>query len=166
MAVVDGLGHGPHAAAAARAALDALDRKPTLRPVKALLACHDALAGTRGAALSVAWIEPGVQLTIAGVGNVEARLWHAGRTQRPIVQRGIVGSAMPRLTEAVFQLGDSDWVLVLHTDGVSSRCDPWSLPAFEARAMQELADGLVGRWGQSTDDATAVVVAPPARALP
>jgi negative regulator of sigma-B (phosphoserine phosphatase) len=162
VAVVDGLGHGPAAAAAARAALDALDRRPALRPVEALLACHDALGGTRGAAVSIAWIEPGTQLAFAGVGNVEAQLWQAGRTRRPLVQRGIVGSAMPRLQEAVFQLGDSDWVLVLHSDGVSSRCDPGSLPAFEARALQELADGLLGRWGRSTDDATAVVAAPPA----
>jgi len=159
VAVVDGLGHGPDAAAAASAALDALARRPDLRPVAALLACHDALAGTRGAAVSVAWIEPGIALAFAGVGNVEAQLWHAGRTRRPLVQRGIVGSRMPPLEEAVFHLNDSDWLLLLHTDGVSARCDPQSLPAFEPRALQDLADGLLTCWARPSDDATAVVAA-------
>jgi len=127
LTVVDGLGHGPMAAAATRAALDALAARPTY----------------------------------AGVGNVEARLWPAGPAgpaTRPIAYRGIVGAVLPTLRPAEFALAE-DWLLVLHTDGLSARLvlEPGSAGA--GLEPQALAEALLSRWGRATDDATVVVVA-------
>jgi hypothetical protein len=165
VAVIDGLGHGPAAASAAAAAVEVLAAAPHLDPVAALLTCHRALAGTRGAAISVAWIgpaEPGspaCRLVYAGVGNVEARLWQPDRERRPISHRGIVGAGSPRGRPSEFALG-GDWFLVVHTDGVSARFDLTAVPEPERRDPQGLAEAIVARWGRLTDDATAVVVRP------
>ena len=159
--VVDGLGHGPSAAEAALAALDALARSLDESVTEALARCHSALSGTRGAAVSVAEIDlaRGV-LVYSGVGNVEARLWRvgdSGQSTRPIVYRGVVGHTLPRLRAFELALA-GDWRLLIHTDGVSARVDTKELPG--SAAPQALCDLIVARWGRQTDDATAVVVAP------
>jgi hypothetical protein len=157
IAVVDGLGHGPEAAAAAQAALKALQAQPDLDPAEALRLCHRALAGTRGAAISVAAIDlVAARLTYAGVGNIEAHLRQRGQRQRPIAYRGIVGYALPTIRPAEFTL-EADWLLVMHTDGVSARLDLDCLVEFTDRQPQALADAALRRVRQQTDDATVVV---------
>src|SRR3989442_1880853 len=68
VAVVDGLGHGAEAAAAAQAAVAALERHATESPVPLVERCHRALQGTRGVVMSVA--VPGQ--TVQSL----RRLWH------------------------------------------------------------------------------------------
>ena len=98
VAVIDGLGHGPEAARATEAAIAVLSAHPSLPADEALRRCHSALRGTRGAAISVARIEPDAgRLVYAGVGNVEARLWRDGTQDRPIAYRGIVGVTLPTI---------------------------------------------------------------------
>src|SRR5213082_2372604 len=72
VAAVDGLGHGAEAAAAARAAVAALDQYAEESLLPLVRRCHDALAGSRGVVMSLAYVG-GVQpsLTWLGVGNVE-----------------------------------------------------------------------------------------------
>jgi hypothetical protein len=99
------------------------------------------------------------QLTYAGVGNVEALLWQTATHVRPIAYRGIVGVAMP--TVRAFDLAlQSEWILLLHTDGVSSRVDLQALSALDQAGSQVLANHVLHRWGRQTDDATVVVVRP------
>jgi serine phosphatase RsbU (regulator of sigma subunit) len=163
IAVIDGLGHGPEASAAAQAAVQALGAKPAAEPAAAIHACHTALIGTRGAAMSVAWIDlEAACLTYAGIGNVEAHLWQGGSRQRPISYRGIVGSVMRTVRTFEFPLV-GPWLLVIHSDGLSSRLeipapgDAWNDP-------QALADQLLAQWARASDDATVVVIVhvPPA----
>lgn len=163
IAVIDGLGHGPEAASAAQAAVHALDTKPDAEPAAAIHACHAALAGTRGAAMSVARIDlQAARLTYAGIGNVEAHLWQGGARQRPISYRGIVGTVMRTVRSFELSL-EGPWLLAMHSDGLSSRLeipepgDAWDDP-------QSLAEALLEQWARQTDDATVVVVTqlPPA----
>ena len=157
IAVVDGLGHGPEAASATRLAIEALAAQPELPPGEAVHACHDALRGTRGAAMAIAQFNlKASRLNYAAVGNVEARLWQPEGWQRPIAYRGIVGAILPTIRVFDFPLG-GDWLLLLHTDGVSARCDPDALPSHLRQEPQALADTLLDRWGQPRDDATVVV---------
>src|SRR6202035_815002 len=79
IAVIDGLGHGPQAAAAAEAALNTLGEYPAFAPSAALEACHTALHSTRGAAISIARIDSAArELTYAGVGNGDGHLLRGG----------------------------------------------------------------------------------------
>jgi serine phosphatase RsbU (regulator of sigma subunit) len=160
IALIDGLGHGPAAADAAWAATAALAAHPELPLDRALHACHGALAGTRGAALSLARVDVrAAELTFVGVGNVEAALWQAGQVQRLMVQRGIVGGSLPRVRVTTVALA-SDWLLLLHTDGVSARYEVDWPAAFGSRDPQGLASAVLARWARPTDDATVVVVRP------
>jgi serine phosphatase RsbU (regulator of sigma subunit) len=159
IAVVDGLGHGPCAATAALAATTALAVDPALTPVSAVARCHDALRGTRGAALLVAAIDvPAGRLTIAGVGNVAAHLWQDGRRQHLVTDRGIAGSALPRLRPVEAPIG-ADWTLLIHTDGIRDRFDMGELIAKTTDA-HDLAETVLRHWGRPTDDATVVVAQP------
>ena len=160
IALIDGLGHGPEAAAAANAAIVALTTHPDLTPNDALAICHRALAGTRGGVIGVAQIDRSLtRLLYVGVGNIEARLWQPDREQRPISYRGIVGHAMPRARAFAFDLGD-EWLFALHSDGLSTRSNLSDLVAAGAREPRALADAAMERWSRQTDDATIVVAAP------
>lgn len=157
IALIDGLGHGVEAAAATLAATTALASRPELSPADALRLCHQALQGTRGAVISVARIDPsGARLTYAGVGNVEARLWQPPEQQRPIAYRGIVGVALPTLRSFELELRP-DWMLMLHTDGVTSRFDLQELAPLIGGDPDVLASEVLRRWGRQTDDATVLI---------
>jgi serine phosphatase RsbU (regulator of sigma subunit) len=167
IAVVDGLGHGPRAAAASAAATAALAARPDLEPAEALRACHRALAGTRGAAVSIARIDVArSRLTYVGVGNVEARFWHGQHQTRPIAYRGIVGATLPSIRTFDFDLG-RDWVLLIHTDGVSPRFHLDTSPVLDlADGPRSLAEMVLRDWGRLSDDATVVVACPAERVRP
>ncbi len=125
--LADGLGHGPEAARASSAAVAALHRWAHLTPAESLRRLHDALKGTRGAAVALAQLDlRSGRLRFAGIGNVGARL-RADGTWRPLLSRpGIVGAHRP----ATLREEEADWgpdrLLILHTDGLPSR---WTPPA-------------------------------------
>lgn len=159
--VADGLGHGPLAAEASRAALQAFAREPFAAPAQLLQRCHAALRATRGAAVTVLQADAHAgQVCMAGAGNVLARVV-SGTTDRTLLpQSGAAGVAIRTPQEQVLEW-PAHALLVLHTDGIPAR---WSLddpagllsrdPAVIAGVL--LRDHLRGR-----DDATVVVLARP-----
>jgi hypothetical protein len=160
IALVDGLGHGPEAAAAAQAALTTLAARPELGPSEAIRACHAALGGTRGAVVVVAQVDAtGRHLTVAGIGNAEMRVRQGGREERPISYRGIVGRTMPTVRAFAIELG-SDWLLLLHTDGVRSSLELGAAIGSDPEGLRADAQGLLDRWARRDDDATVVLAAP------
>ncbi len=159
IAMVDGLGHGPQAAAAAAAATSTLAAHPALDLVTAMQECHKALQGTRGAALLMIRIAVEArELTFAGVGNVEAQLWSSGQTKHLVSDRGIVGGALPRVRPVTISL-EAEWLLLMYTDGIRNRFD---LPTLlqTAAGADTLAHALLNDWSRSTDDATVLVAQP------
>lgn len=164
IAIIDGLGHGSQAAHATAAAQEVLASHPDLPPDAAVLACHQALARTRGAAIGVMHVDlDNWLLTYAAVGNTEARLVRPEKTDRLIAYRGIVGRHMRTVRLFQFELSSvGDWLLVLHTDGVSQSFDLEDFPAFHRRDAQELADAILQTAGRHMDDATVIVALPEA----
>ena len=161
ISLIDGLGHGPDAALASDRARDTLDANPTLAPAEAIRRCHDALAGTRGAAMAVAQVCLSSQsMTHSAIGNVETQLWNGHRVKRQIAHRGIVGRMLPRVREEIVALDVPDWLLLIYSDGIRERFDLESLPTFIQRDAQALADHILRDWSRATDDATVVVVMP------
>jgi len=159
VSVVDGLGHGVDAAAAARAAVAALNRHAQESVLLLLQRCHEALAGTRGVVVSVALFDrTDGSMTWLGVGNVEGVLLYAdggGRRgrERLVTRGGIVGSELPPLRAEVLAVAPGD-TLILATDGVHSGfADDLTVDA----PPQQLADQILTRCGKSTDDALVLV---------
>jgi phosphoserine phosphatase RsbX len=156
VAVIDGLGHGGLAADAAEAAASVV-RERLDDPAHDLLeACHRALRHTRGAVMTLAWLDvDGRSLEWTGVGNVEARRVRAGaRPDSPVVLGGVLGMNLPnaRVATIPFEPGDA---LVLATDGVAADFSESIDPAAPA---QRIADHVLGRHGKGTDDAIVAVV--------
>ena len=151
--VIDGLGHGPAANAAAQTARSALAGWPELSPGPALRACHDALRATRGAAMWIGTIDVAAErLVYAGIGNVDGVLWQAGGRVQLVGQRGIVGAAMPTVREYERSLS-LDWLLVVYTDGVRSRAGTDAMTAQLRLDPDTLVNDLLEAWGRGTDDA-------------
>jgi phosphoserine phosphatase RsbX len=124
-AVIDGLGHGPMAAEAARAAAAALALDPA-QPVEACLErCHHAMSRTRGAVLALAQVQR-QQLCWIGVGNVQAIVYAPpGQppTRRHLSQAGgVVGHRLPPQRPQELPLAPGS-LLVMATDGL--RADFW-----------------------------------------
>lgn len=156
--VIDGLGHGPHAHGAARAARDYIERHFDLPFEQMFRGVDRACRGTRGVVMALARFDwDRACVTSASVGNIEARVFPASRTNYFEVRRGIIGSNAPKPI-----VKEHPWpvqnILVLHSDGLRSH---WSLDEFPALLDQpaaEIAQGLLRALGKDDDDATAVVV--------
>ena len=134
LCIVDGLGHGAPAAAAAQAVLARLRQWPdaSAAPLQALMAALDrALAGLRGAAVGLVQLGGGV-LRHAGVGNTRMLLVRGERTVRLPSQNGIVGGGLPaRLQVAEHDVLPGDWLL-LFTDGLDECLSlPVQLPEWQ-----------------------------------
>lgn len=117
--MVDGLGHGPEAAKAADAAMDAFDEGFADEVLGIIARAHAAMRGTRGGALAVARIHRAARrLEFCGVGNVTARVLGPG-SRRLVTRVGTLGltPAVPRVKvdEHAWEPGST---LLLHTDGV------------------------------------------------
>ena len=156
IAVIDGLGHGPDAAMAAGRAVDALAAIPDADVPTSIRACHEALKGTRGAALSVIRIDLDAgTMTFAGLGNVEGAVASPGWKHLLIPQRGIVGVLAPRIQPIEEELPDS-FIIMLCTDGIrsSARRD---LDFGEIVSAEALADEVLMTSSREDDDAAVVI---------
>ena len=158
VAVADGLGHGPMAFDASRRAVELLRLNPGWPPGRLLAAAHEALRGTRGAAMSVARIDPraGI-LTFAGVGNVDGALVWPGGTKRLTSHNGTLGFEVSHIQEFTDRWRD-DAVVVLYSDGLASH---WSLDRYPGLVGKHpsLLTGVLYRDGnRGYDDTTVVAV--------
>lgn len=159
MAVIDALGHGHAAAAAAEVAAKILARDTHGSPTQLLERCHADMRGTRGAAISLAsfdWHRH--TMTWLGIGNVAGVLMIPQADSDPrvtslVVRGGVVGDHLPELrpTPVPFTAGTS---LIVATDGVFrdfTEILPSTLPP------QRLAEQILDGYARHDDDALVLV---------
>ncbi|MET0856332.1 MAG: ATP-binding SpoIIE family protein phosphatase [Telluria sp.] len=155
---VDGLGHGPDAAAAAHAALAALAARPDLAPGQQIDACHQALRATRGAALAVAQLDyDDAELRFAGIGNISACIIDGSNRKQMVSHNGIVGHNMRKVQEFVHPCAPGV-LIVMHSDGISTQWDLASYPGLAACNPALIAAVLLRDFGRARDDASVLVV--------
>jgi negative regulator of sigma-B (phosphoserine phosphatase) len=168
VAVVDGLGHGDHAAAVAKTAVTTLKAYAHEPIISLMKRCHENLRGSRGAVLSLASFNAlkGI-MTWLGVGNVEGVLLHAnskaGPTHKSLLLRGgVVGYRLPSLRDAILHISPGD-ILFFVTDGIRSGFvkeqiqDPFSQTLDKTKPPQQIADYILAQYGRGTDDALVLV---------
>ncbi|WP_124271342.1 SpoIIE family protein phosphatase [Streptomyces sp. ADI96-02] len=156
----DGLGHGPMASLAARAAVQAFRAGGARTPEQAMEQIHRALRGTRGAAVAVARLEPGGRLLFCGIGNITAALVTTTTRATLLSHPGIVGHQMHQLRTYEHRLPDHG-VLVMHSDGLSERWTAADLAGLLHHPPALIAAGLLRHAGTRRDDASAVVAKAP-----
>ena len=161
LSVVDGLGHGAAAAAAARLACSVMDAHSEEPVVSLVRRCHRALRGTRGAVMSLASIDAGEStMTWIGVGDVQGILLRADPDRVPgyeglLLRRGVVGAQLSELAAANLAVDAGDMLIFL-TDGIAPGGD-WREVLKSGTAPQAAAERILARHARGSDDALVLV---------
>ncbi len=156
--VIDGLGHGPVANRAARAAQGYVESHFDLPLDQIFRGAGRACRATRGVVMALARFDWGRnRLAFASVGNIEVRVFPLSRTFNFSVRRGVVGLNAPSavVTEHPWPPGH---VLVLHSDGLATHWGWKDFPGLPDRAAPAIAQELLRRLAKEDDDATVIVV--------
>ncbi|MCI3278303.1 SpoIIE family protein phosphatase [Streptomyces cylindrosporus] len=158
--LVDGLGHGPDAARAARAAVTAFERQPVTDLDTFIRNAHEEMRATRGGVLGVCLIDPDRgQLTYAAVGNVTGRVLTGSGNAHLLDRPGTLGTHLPvprtRLQRCAWEPGAT---LVLVSDGIRSGWSPEDHPQLLRRHPAIVAAVVHRDHCRPTDDATVLVV--------
>ncbi|MFI8231760.1 SpoIIE family protein phosphatase [Streptomyces sp. NPDC085900] len=158
--VVDGLGHGPAAAVASRAAVGAFEEGPVTDLDRFVRRAHEAMRATRGGVLGACLIdaERG-EFSYAAVGNITGRVFTGARSVPLLDRPGTLGTHLPvpstRVQRCAWEPGS---MLVLVSDGIRSG---WSLedhPRLAQRHPSVVAAVVHRDYARPSDDATVVVV--------
>jgi anti-sigma regulatory factor (Ser/Thr protein kinase) len=157
--VVDGLGHGPQAAEAAREAVRAFSERSSPDPAEIIRRAHDALRSTRGAAMAVARVDlGGRQVRFAGVGNIAGQILSPAedRSLTMMSHNGTVGHTLRKVQEFSYPWADGA-LLVMHSDGLTARRQPERTAGLLARHPSLIAGVLYRDCKRGRDDATVLV---------
>jgi hypothetical protein len=154
--VIDGLGHGEAAAAAAQQAAEVVAERRSEPLDVVMQRCHDALTQTRGVAMTLARVDFGTEaLSWIGIGNVAADLVAKHPTgvevrSSALLVGGIVGYRMPQtLSTSQVSISPGD-LLIMSSDGIAEH----HLDSIDFAAhATTIAEQLVGQYGRETDDA-------------
>lgn len=153
--VVDGLGHGDEATAAARIAVAVLEQHAGESVVALAQHCHRALKTTRGVVMTLAALNAADNtLTVLGIGNVEAAIFRAananGQPRRTsvLLRGGVVGYQLPALRADVLPITTGDLV-VFATDGVREDFGDLINPL---EPVAQLADRILAAKFRGNDD--------------
>lgn len=152
----DGLGHGPLAARAAGEAVSAVVENPVGDPAALLRRVHQRMGATRGGAVAVAQTD-GRVVRFAGLGNVAAWIL-AGDTRSGLTSvPGIAGFRARTIRQFEYPLPPGA-IVVLHSDGLSSRWDVRELPGLASLDPLGIAAALLAEAGAHRDDAGILVL--------
>ncbi|MEJ7805341.1 MAG: SpoIIE family protein phosphatase, partial [Telluria sp.] len=154
----DGLGHGPDAARASDPAVAFASERPDFSATSLMALAHEALRGTRGAALAITVIdEQKGQLGFVGIGNIAGCIFMDGTRRHLMSHNGIVGSNLRKVQEFVH-----DWhsgaMVILHSDGIATRWDLENYAGLIFRHPSLIAAVLYRDFARKRDDAMVLVV--------
>jgi anti-sigma regulatory factor (Ser/Thr protein kinase) len=157
-ALCDGLGHGPLAATAAREALAAIFEGPSGEPAALLERAHQRMGKTRGGALAIVQVD-GPVVRFAGLGNVAAWIVSPDSRSGMASIPGIAGHKARRFRQFEYRLPPKG-VIIMHSDGLTSRWDTGTLPGLAGRDPLTSAAALLAEAGRHRDDAGILVLKP------
>jgi anti-sigma regulatory factor (Ser/Thr protein kinase) len=163
--LVDGLGHGPEAAAAANAAIAAFTPPAQAEPSSTHLTdltrqAHEAMRGTRGGVFGTCIIDPDRdELTFAGVGNITGRVLAGTRSSHLVGQHGTLGIhlAPPTPKQSTHPWAEGATV-IMTTDGIDGRWDPAAYPRLLRHHPTVVAATIHRDHTRDRDDAAVLVL--------
>jgi anti-sigma regulatory factor (Ser/Thr protein kinase) len=156
--VVDGLGHGPLAAAAAHEAVRVFTNAPPAPPATVVEALHRGLSHTRGAALAVAEIDDAADVVhYAGLGNIAGSIHATGSPRRGLVSLPGIAGHQRRQIRAYDYPFPPGAMLLMHSDGVVDRWRVDDYPGLLTHSPQVIAATVLRDAGTRRDDAGVLV---------
>ncbi len=158
IALVDGAGHGAEAARAAETAVQTFLAHAEASCTEVVERMHRALMPTRGAAVAIARIDD-VARTVryVGVGNICGVLVANDGVRHMVSHNGTAGHMAPRIREFTYDFV-ADPLVILHSDGLTSR---WGLDSYPGLASQHpslVAGVLLRDHRRGRDDASVVAM--------
>jgi anti-sigma regulatory factor (Ser/Thr protein kinase) len=157
--MIDGLGHGPDAEAAAMSGASAFHRQPFMSPALQLDEMHHEMRGTRGGAVAVTqfdWHRD--RLDFIGIGNIGATLIGNEKTRGLASHPGIVGLQYRKM-QAFDYPQVSGQLLIMYSDGLQSRWNLRDYPGLMFRHPGVIAAVLHRDFCRGRDDVTVLVLA-------
>jgi anti-sigma regulatory factor (Ser/Thr protein kinase) len=156
--IIDGLGHGQFAHRAAQSARHYVESHFDLPLDQIFRGTGRACCATRGVVMALARFDWGnSRLSFASVGNIAVRVFPRSDPFHFIVRRGVIGLSAPGavVSEHPWQ---PDQMLVLHSDGISTRWDWQEFHDWEDKPAAAIAQELLQAKAKAEDDATVIVV--------
>jgi anti-sigma regulatory factor (Ser/Thr protein kinase) len=157
MMVADGLGHGILAEDASRTAVEAFLKSSEQSPTNLVQAMHQALHGTRGAAVAVSRIEFGqARVRFAGLGNIAGSVIGPAKSQSMVSHNGTAGFQAAHIREFIYPWADDNFI-VMHSDGLSSSWNAASFPGLNRHHPTVICALLYREAARERDDACVIV---------
>ncbi len=177
--VIDGLGHGQFAHLAAEMARQYVETHADQSLDALFRGTARACLATRGVVMALARFEflenytssgdladsndvlltpaPKPRFFYASIGNIEVRLLGSSEPVFFNLRRGVVGSNTPNVvvTEHSWK---KDNILIIHSDGLTTRWHPKNFPNLPLSPASELAQELLNSLSKQDDDATVIVI--------
>jgi anti-sigma regulatory factor (Ser/Thr protein kinase) len=160
VAVADGLGHGPEAREASARAMARVRGRGERDLVALLDACDEELHGTRGAVMAAAYFDRKArEITHAAAGNISSHLYRAKASSRFVSVSRVLGARAAQVPRLIVQSESLDPrpLLVMFSDGVSSRADLTEDLELLRQPPLVIAHQVLVRHGRTTDDALVLV---------
>ncbi|RFZ82702.1 serine/threonine protein kinase [Mucilaginibacter terrenus] len=156
--LADGLGHGPEANFAVNEAAKAFKVCPLHSPTEIIRYLHSSVRKTRGMVATIVVVDITTRkLSIAGVGNISAKLSGPAMSKSHLAYNGIIGHNVPNtMNDQVLDLADYNQ-LVLCSDGMRSRWEVNKLPAIVRSSITVQAAAIYKDFARRTDDMSVVI---------
>lgn len=155
--VVDVLGHGREADEVAGICENFLEKNYKRNLVEIITGLHDHIKGSRGAVAGFCLLDTKTGgLECVKVGNIVIKKF--GSHNKSIISRdGIIGYIMETPKNFKMDLFEGD-VLLLHTDGITSRFDLDDYPELPNDNARTIATKIMERFGKKNDDALCIAL--------
>lgn len=157
--MLDGLGHGPEAHLASQEGIETFvkagKQDDQAQVVKQM---HEALKKTRGAVgMALHYDVKEQTIRYCGVGNIGCRLVGFDGTKALFSFNGIIGHVFSSRINDQEISWDQGRLLVMHSDGITSRWDLAKYPQIQKHDPAVIAACLYRDYNRGTDDVTIVV---------
>lgn len=156
ISVIDGLGHGAHAAAASSRCIRSMEEHFRDRLENIFHYCHNELKKTCGVVMGITSIDlDHSDISYAGVGNIGARL--IGNKPASFISRnGIVGYNLPKIKVFKYSYASGDTIL-MYSDGITSKVVQYPASKVKEQDVSKSAEKIMKLYGRENDDATVIV---------
>lgn len=155
--ISDGLGHGLQANNATRVAIETFTNSQNRTPLEDIELMHLALRSTRGAAVSVAYIDHNRKIVeYCGLGNIVGNIISRSSSKRLISYNGTAGVQMRKIQSLPYPL-ENDSIIVFHSDGLSSNWNLSDYPGLLIKHPLIIAGILYRDFSRANDDVTVIV---------
>jgi anti-sigma regulatory factor (Ser/Thr protein kinase) len=154
--VADGLGHGPVAAEAARAAVASFEQNHQRAVEDIMNRLHDALRPTRGAAVAIARLDLAAKFVdYIGIGNIAGTLISGGTVRKMVSHNGTAGHIARKIQKFRYDYTGSPLVL-MHSDGLQTSWGLDKYPGLMTRHPALMSAVLYRDFARGRDDVTVV----------